>query len=229
VNATVSTEIGRQLHVLQLPPSLHTAACNNYLKTLPSGRRHFKLELFNAASLLAAAAVLPQMQGLVSLQLAVHHDKDLGCDFQNCSFLSRKTTLKEIKLNVQGTGLATVLLHLNALNALKHLNLCLCGCVTDSVVAHLRGLTALQQLNLSRCRSVKDNGVSHLSGLTALQRLGLIAIGCNSVTDCGVAHLKGLTALQQLYLSEATRDWCCGSIDGGGWERNGQGGNGCME
>jgi hypothetical protein len=163
--------------------------------------------------------VLPQTQALVSLQLAVHHDKDLGCDFQNCSILSRKTTLKENELNVQGTGLATVLLHLNALNALKHLNLCRCGCVTDSVVAHLRGLTALQQLNLSRFRSVKDNRVAHLSGLTALQRLGLI--GCISVTDCGVAHLKGLTALQQLYLSEATRDWCCGSIDGGGWERNG--------
>jgi hypothetical protein len=58
VNATISEELGRQLHVL--PPSLHAAACNNHLKTLPSGRRHLKLNIFNAASSLAAAAVLPR-------------------------------------------------------------------------------------------------------------------------------------------------------------------------
>jgi hypothetical protein len=71
VNATVSDESVRQLDVL--PRSIHASACNSLLKTLPSGRRNLKLDIISVASLRLASTVLPQMQGLNSLQLIVRH------------------------------------------------------------------------------------------------------------------------------------------------------------
>jgi hypothetical protein len=87
VNSTIPEKFGRQLGVL--PPILHAAACKSHLKTLPTGRRHLKLDILSVTVLLAATAVLPQMQGLVSLKLTVKLDyKNLWCDYQSCSFLS---------------------------------------------------------------------------------------------------------------------------------------------
>jgi hypothetical protein len=71
VNATVSEESVRQLDVM--PRSIHASACNSLLKTLPSGRRNLKLDIISVASLRLASTVLPQMQGLDSLQLTVEH------------------------------------------------------------------------------------------------------------------------------------------------------------
>jgi hypothetical protein len=94
VNATISEELSWQLHFL--PPILHAAACKSHLKTLPTGRQHLKQVIFSVALLFAASAVLPQMQGLDSLELTVElRDNDLWCDYPSCSFLSCITTLKE--------------------------------------------------------------------------------------------------------------------------------------
>jgi hypothetical protein len=95
VNSTIPEELGQQLGVL--PPILHAAACKSHLKTLPTGRRHLKLDIVSVTVLLAATAVLPQMQGLDSLELTVKlNENSLWCDYQSCPFLSCMTTLKEI-------------------------------------------------------------------------------------------------------------------------------------
>jgi hypothetical protein len=198
VHATFPEELGLQLHVL--PPSLHTAACNNHLKTLPSGRRHLKLDTFSVASFLAASAVLPQMQGLDSLQLSVDiGNVDFGSHYQSFSFLSRMTTLKVLDLSgcksVTDRGVA----HLSGLTALQHLNLSGCKNVTDRGVNCMRDLTALQHLNLSGCTILTDTGINFLWHLSALQHLDLS--GCKRVTGSNGAHLSGLTALQHLDLS----------------------------
>jgi hypothetical protein len=67
VNATTSEDLGGQVNVLLA--LVYAAACNDYLKTLPSGRWHVKLDILRVATLNASAAVLPLMQGVDSLKL----------------------------------------------------------------------------------------------------------------------------------------------------------------
>jgi hypothetical protein len=181
LKSTVSEGLGRQLDFP--PPSVHAATCKNHLVVLPSGGRHLKLDLSSEATLHAGAAVLPQMQGLESLELTVNLLSMR--DFQGVSFLSCITGLKAIRLNVKNDSLIVFDI----------------PSVTDYVVAHLRGLTTLHCLDLSCCSCVSDFGVAYLKGLTALQHLDLN--GCHGVTDCSVIHLMSLTALKHLDLS-----WC---------------------
>jgi hypothetical protein len=141
VNATISGGLGRQLDVL--PPSLHAAACNHHVEEVQSGRRQLKLDNSNAGTWHAAAAVMPQMQGLDSLKLAFEFDPRNGC--RRSSFLNRMTALEEIELNLEHSSLIPC--HLTSLTALQHLNLSGCNSVTARAIAHLSGLTALQHLN----------------------------------------------------------------------------------
>jgi hypothetical protein len=161
VNATVSGGLDRQLDVL--PPSVHAAACNHHVEVVQSGRQQLKLDILNAGTWHAAAAVLPQMQGLDSLNLTVKFDSRNEC--QGFSFLTRMTSLEAIELNMKHSSL--ILCHLSGLTTLQHLNLSEYCSVTDSDLAHLSGLTTLQHLNLCGCDCVSDSGITYLSGLTA--------------------------------------------------------------
>jgi hypothetical protein len=202
VNATVSGGLGRQLDAL--PPSVHAAACNHHVEVVQSGRQQLRLDILNAGTWHAAAAVLPQMQGLDSLKLTVQIDS--RNDFLISSFLNRMTALKELELNLKYSSL--ILRHLSGLATLQHLNLSGCSSVTDSSIAQLSSLTALQHLDLSWTQSVTDSGIALLSSLTALQHLNLS--WCNCVTDSGIAQLSSLTALQHLDLS------CCHCVTDSG-------------
>jgi hypothetical protein len=176
VNATIPKRLDRQLDVL--PPSAHAAACTYHLEILPSGRRHLKLDISSIAPMHAAAAVLPQMQGLDSLKLRV----DLGSmiDWQGFSFVSRITALTDVTLILRNSELIfTPWAHTSSTTTYtlsdgpKVLLFMRQSDVTDSCIFHLIGLTALQHLDLHGSHGVTDRGISHLRGLAKLQHLNL--------------------------------------------------------
>jgi hypothetical protein len=220
-------ELDVQLEML--PPSLHATLCACHLSHSTFGNSHLALDVSHAAVLSAAAAVLPRLPGLDSLELtakkparSISGPPPLHCNSQSISsFMSCLTDLKRLTLHLGKRAFIpchdsltalqfldfrnsdfvddTVLQQMSGLATLRHLSVSECTRVTDQGLKQLRSLIDLQHLDLGGCDELSDQGIVHLSGLIALRHLNLRA--CPRLTNHGLQHLSSLTALQHLDLS----------------------------
>jgi hypothetical protein len=199
-------ELDVQLEML--PPSLHATLCACHLSNSTFGNSHLALDVSHAAVLSAAAAVLPRLPGLDSLELiakkparSISGPPPLHCNSQSISsFMSCLTDLKRLTLHLGKC--AFVPCH-NSLTALQFLDLRNSDFVEDTVLQQMSGLANLRHLSISECSSVTDQGLKQLRSLIDLQHLDLG--GCEKLTDQGIVHLSGLIALQYLSLTSCPR------------------------
>jgi hypothetical protein len=86
------------LQLKMLPPSVHAAVCAVQLSELPCGQRHLSLDVSDAAVWAFAAAALPQVQGLESLQLIAGEVPEGHLGPSHVSCLTGLTALRKLDL-----------------------------------------------------------------------------------------------------------------------------------
>jgi hypothetical protein len=199
-------ELDVQLEML--PPSLHATLCACHLSHSTFGNSHLDLDVSHEAVISVAAAVLPRLPGLDSLELtdrksarSISGPPPSHCNSQSISsFISCFTDLMRLTLHLGKR--AFVPCH-NSLTALQFLDLRNSDFVEDTVLQQISGLATLRHLSISECTSVTDQGLKQLRSLVDLEHLNLG--GCEKLTDQGIVHLSGLIALRHLDLSSCPR------------------------